>query len=68
MAERTLDALSDGHTPTPYQIKREHAGRMQQTYPNRCSIWPSTSSKPTVVSGCTPNPRRTVPSRSDATD
>lgn len=33
MAERTLDALSDGHTPTPYQIKREHAGRMKQTYP-----------------------------------
>jgi len=34
MAERALDALSDGHTPTPYQIKREHAGRMQQTYPD----------------------------------
>jgi len=34
MAERTLDALGDGHTPTPHQIKSEHAERMAQTYPD----------------------------------
>ncbi len=34
MAERTLDALGDGHNPTPHQIKREHAERMAQTYPD----------------------------------
>jgi len=33
MAERTLYALGDGHRPTLYQIKRQHARRMKQTYP-----------------------------------